>query len=232
VHPGFSAASAVVPAPSSPDGSTHALRCAQDFVARDSTGGVRFPGFGVLAGRDDCGGTSGGDGVVALAGIEGTVGCDAGDLLVRRDLVGQPGQRGCITDVAGRELGCADFQSFPVDPDVDLAPDPPLRTAMLAGVPLAFALNLDAPSPVRSNRWRLPARCRPADAAGRPGCDRGMVTFRVLWRRDSVLKSGTAQSRPIRRSRLSTNPVVWRSAIPNNTFIVRQVWTVSSLHPG
>jgi len=59
-----------------------------------------------------------------------------------------------------------------------------------------------------------------------------MVTFRVLWRRDSVLKSGTAQSGPISRSRLSTNPVVWRSAIPNNTFIVRQVWIASSLSSG
>jgi len=31
-----------------------------------------------------------------------------------------------------------------IDPDVDLAPDPPFRAAMLAGVPLAFALDLDA----------------------------------------------------------------------------------------
>ena len=33
-----------------------------------------------------------------------------------------------------------------------------------------------------------------------------MFTFNVFWRRLSVLKSGTAQSRPIRRRRLSTNP--------------------------
>jgi hypothetical protein len=59
-----------------------------------------------------------------------------------------------------------------------------------------------------------------------------LFTFRVFWRRDSVLTSGTAQSRPIRRSRLSTNPVVWRSAIPNSTFIVRQVWIASSLQSG
>jgi hypothetical protein len=52
VHLGFCAAPAVVPAPSSPHGSTHALRCAQDFVARDSPGGVRFPGLGVFAGRE------------------------------------------------------------------------------------------------------------------------------------------------------------------------------------
>jgi len=35
----------------------------------------------------------------------------------------------------------------------------------------------------------------------------GMFTARVLWRRDSGLKSGTVQSRPTSRSRLSTTPV-------------------------
>ena len=59
-----------------------------------------------------------------------------------------------------------------------------------------------------------------------------MFTFRVFWRRLSVLKSGTAQSRPIRRSRLSTNPVVCRSAMPNSTFMVRQVWMAASLSQG
>jgi hypothetical protein len=56
-----------------------------------------------------------------------------------------------------------------------------------------------------------------------------MLTFRVFWRRLRVLKSGTSQSRPISRSRLSTNPVVCRSAMPNSTFIVRQVWMAASL---
>jgi len=55
-----------------------------------------------------------------------------------------------------------------------------------------------------------------------------MFTFKVFWRRDNVEKSGTAQSRPIRRRRLSTNPVVCRSAIPNSTFIVRHVWIAAS----
>jgi hypothetical protein len=41
-----------------------------------------------------------------------------------------------------------------------------------------------------------------------------------------VLKFGTAQSRSIK---LSTNPVVCRSAMPNSTFIVRQVWIDASL---
>jgi hypothetical protein len=114
------------------------------FVAGDRPGGVGLPGFGVLAGRDDRGGTAGGDGVMALAGVEGAVGGDAGDLLIGRDLVEQFGQHGRVADVAGGELGRPDFQCFLVDPDVDLAPDAPFGAAMLAGVPLAFALDLDA----------------------------------------------------------------------------------------
>jgi hypothetical protein len=45
-----------------------------------------------------------------------------------------------------------------------------------------------------------------------------------------VLKSGTSQSSPVSLKRLSTKPVVWRSAIPNSTFIVRQVWIAASLN--
>ena len=56
-----------------------------------------------------------------------------------------------------------------------------------------------------------------------------MLTFRAFCRRDNVLKLGTVQSRLMRWSRLSTNPVVCRSAIPNSTFIVRQVWMAASL---
>jgi hypothetical protein len=56
-----------------------------------------------------------------------------------------------------------------------------------------------------------------------------MFTASVFWRRDSVLKSGTTQFKPIRCNRLSTNPVVCLSAMPNSTFIVRQVWMAVSL---
>ena len=64
----------------------------------------------------------------------------------------------------------------------------------------------------------------------------GMLTARVFCRRLRVLKSGTSRSRPMSRNRLRANPVVCRadivartngatmSAMPNSTFIVRQVW--------
>ncbi len=83
------------------------------------------------------------NGVVALTGVVGTVGGDAGDLLVRRDLAEQIGQHRCIADVAPSDLDSPDLQCFLVDPEMDLAPDAPFGAAMLARVPLAFALDLD-----------------------------------------------------------------------------------------
>jgi len=49
-----------------------------------------------------------------------------------------------------------------------------------------------------------------------------MFTASIFRRRDSVLKSGTDQPSPTKRNKLSMNPVVCRSAMPNNSFIDRQ----------
>jgi hypothetical protein len=132
VHLGFCAASAVIAAPSSPYGSAHTLRCAQDLVAGDCPGGVALPWFGVLAGWDDRSRPTGSDGVMALAGVEGAVGGDGPDLLLGRDLIEQLWQHGRVAHVTGGELGGPDFPCFLVNSDVDLAPDPPFRAAMLA----------------------------------------------------------------------------------------------------
>ena len=61
---------------------------------------------------------------MALAGVEGTMCGDAGDFLIERNLVKQIGRHGRVAHVAGGELGGPDFQGSPVDPEVDLAPDP------------------------------------------------------------------------------------------------------------
>jgi hypothetical protein len=63
--------------------------------------------------------------------------------LVGWDLVEKLGQHGRVTNIAGRELGCADFQRLLVNSYVDLAPDATCRAAVLADVPFAFALDLD-----------------------------------------------------------------------------------------
>lgn len=123
MHRGLDAASSVMAAPSSPDCATDPLRCVQDFISRGGPWGVGLPRLGVFTGRDDRGGPSGGDGVMAFAGVEGAVGGDGCDLLFGRALVEQRGQHRSIAHVAGRELGCTDFQGFLFDPNMDLAPD-------------------------------------------------------------------------------------------------------------
>ena len=65
--------SAVTAGQSSPSGSVAPPRCRQYLVAGGGSGGVGLPCFGFLAGWDDRRGTAGGDGVVALACVEGAV---------------------------------------------------------------------------------------------------------------------------------------------------------------
>jgi len=81
---------------------------------------------------------------MAFTGVEGTIGSNAPDLLIGRDLVEQFGQHGRVAHVAGGELGRTDFQCFLVNSDVDLAPHAPFRATMFACIPLPFALDLDA----------------------------------------------------------------------------------------
>lgn len=137
MHLGFSAASAVVTAPSSSDGSTCTLRSPQDFVARDNPGGVRFPRFGVLAGRNDRGGPTGGNGVVTLAGVEGTIGSDAGDLLFGRALIAQFGQReakGYIGERYDADAGLLYLNARYYDPRLGMFLQPDWWEVMQAGV--------------------------------------------------------------------------------------------------
>jgi hypothetical protein len=94
---------------------------------------------------------------MALADVEGAIGGDSGDLVVRRDLTEELGQHRGIADVAVGELCRPDLQCFLVDPDVDLAPDAAFGAAMLACsadcllirlTPLAFTRDPDVRNPV------------------------------------------------------------------------------------
>ena len=60
---------------------------------------------------------------MALSGVVGPVGGDAGDLLIGRDLVEPIGQHGRVAHIAAGDLGCADFQRLLVNADAYLAPD-------------------------------------------------------------------------------------------------------------
>ena len=106
-------------------------------------GGGGFPGLAIPPRRNDRSSAAGSDGVMALAGVECAISGDAGDFLIGRDLVEQFGQHGRVTNIAGGELGCADFHCLLINSDVDLAPDAPFGAAVLARVPLTFALDLD-----------------------------------------------------------------------------------------
>ncbi len=59
-----------------------------------------------------------------------------------------------------------------------------------------------------------------------------MLTARVLWRRDSVLKSGAVRSSPASPGKLQTKPVVCPGVIPKSIFIVRHVRTAASPQDG
>jgi hypothetical protein len=123
-------------------------------------------------------------------------------LLLRLDLVEQVGQRLRIADVVSSELRHSDFQNLLVNPCVDLAPNERYGEAPLAGVPLVFPLNLKPGT--------VDQRCKGAYEPRR-----GKVTFEASCRRLRVMKFGTSQSMQLNRKRLSTHPVVWRTAKPN-----------------
>ena len=56
----------------------------------------------------------------------------------------QSRQHGRVADIAGRDLDSPNFQGCLIDPDMHLAPNPACATAVLARVPLAFTLGIDA----------------------------------------------------------------------------------------
>lgn len=89
-------------------------------------------------------GATRGNRVMAFACVIGTIGGHRSNTLIGLDLVEQLRQHGCVAHIAGRDLDGTNLQRFLVDPDVYFAPNPALRPAVLAGIPLAFALRLDA----------------------------------------------------------------------------------------
>ena len=80
-----------------------------------------------------------GDGVMALSGVVGAVCGDTGDPLTGWDLAGQRRQHGRVPHVAAGDPDGPNRRCLRVDPEVDLALDPPPGAAMLARMPRAFA---------------------------------------------------------------------------------------------
>jgi len=160
----------VVAAPVSPDRAAEVFRSSQGLVSGHRPCGDGFPWLGVFAGRDDgVGATIGatiGDRIVARSSVIGAVGGDAADLLMGRDLAQQVRQHRRIADVAPGDLDRPNLQRFLVDPEVDLAPNAPFRTAMLACIPLAFTFDLDPGAvdqqvqrPLGASIWDVHGQC-------------------------------------------------------------------------
>ena len=99
----------------------------------------------------------------------------------------------CITNVALGNLNRSNPKRFVVNSKVDLASDAPFGSAMLACAPLAFTLDLKTGTIDQKVQRSLALLY-------------GMFRTSVFWRCDSVLKSGTAQFKPIRRNRLCYKP--------------------------
>lgn len=168
---------------------------------------------------------------MVFTGIESTICSDASDGLVRRDLVKQIRQHRGITGMTPSDLDGLNLQSLLIDPKISLVPDPPpgpVILPMLACVPLALTPDLDAVLSI--------IRC-----SGPLGLRYGLSKAIVLWLRNSVPNSGIAQLEPMRCNRLLTKPLrqdhseqcrfdgsICRNAMPNRSFIVRQVWMTVS----
>ena len=113
--------------PSSPEGPAEVFRGAQGLVSCGRASCDHLPRLGVPAGWNNGVSAAFSDGIVALAGVVGTVCRDTADLLALRDLAEKVGQDRRIADVAPGDLNGSNLQRFLVDPEVDLAPDATFR---------------------------------------------------------------------------------------------------------
>jgi hypothetical protein len=152
---------------------------------------------------------------MTLARVEGAVCGDAADLLIGRDLIEEFGQhvRGALEPMALRRspspTSLVVNSAARISSVFSSIPIWILRQTRRLEPPCLRAFHSPSPStfmPVLSTK-RCSGPCEPRS---------GMATFKVFWRRLRVLKSGTAQFKPISRSRLSTKPVVCLSAMPNS----------------
>lgn len=133
---------------------------------------------------------------------------DGGDLLIRWDLLQLARQRRGNTGIACGDAKRAYLQYFLVHVEMKLAPQAFLWPAMRTGVPLSLTLGVD---PGRVDQ-RLQSSCPTAIGDGE---------VQGFLRRHRGLMSGTFQSSPTSRNKLSTNPVVCRRGMPNSTFTVK-----------
>lgn len=144
VHLGLDAAPPMVAGPFSPERPAEALDGAQRFVPRSLARAVFPPRLSIAARWDDRVGATDGDGVATGAVIIGAARGHRGNRFTLRDLRQQAGHYGRVTDATLGDLDRANLQRRFINREVNLAPNTSPGPAMLAGIPFAFASNLDA----------------------------------------------------------------------------------------
>ncbi len=91
--------------------------------------------------------------IVAFARIVGPVGSHAAKLLIGRDLAEQVGQHRGVANTTAGDFDRTDLKRFRIYSNMYLAPQAALGAAMLARVPLAFTLRLDARTIDQQVQW-------------------------------------------------------------------------------
>ena len=139
-----------------PDFPAKSARGRQDGVTGYSTKTLVFPWFGVLASGDNRLRPTLRNRLVTGFSVVGTIAADAGNSLVRGNLVEQARQYWCVAGGIVGHFNGLDFQRGRVNSKVDLAPLATVVGPMLFGLPLAFAKHLDA----RAVDQEVQSRCR------------------------------------------------------------------------
>ena len=91
--------------------------------------------------------------IVAFAGVISPVSRDAAELLAWWNLVEQVWQYWGVTDATAGDFDRTDLKRFRIYTNMYLAPEPSLGAAMLARVPLPFALSFDARTIDQQVQW-------------------------------------------------------------------------------
>ena len=91
--------------------------------------------------------------IVTFARVVCSVGCNAAEVLIGRDLAEQVGQHRGIANAATGDFDRTDLKRFRIYSDMYLAPEPSLGAAVLARAPLAFTLSFDASAIDQKVQW-------------------------------------------------------------------------------
>gem|GEM_PF-1515539 len=180
-HLGFGAAAGVVSAPPLPECPTIVTRGSQVFVARLGSRAVLFPSPTVPSDRDYCRAAACDDGALTAPRVVGAVRGDGGDLFVLGDLIHQVRQDGTVAFPAGGELDGADVGGGGVHGKMDLAPLASPLNAMIAGLPLAIAEELDTGAVHQQVQWPASTAIRDLHLQSLlPSAQRGVVRNRPI----------------------------------------------------